>query len=275
MRNSTPFRSQADSGSASLLRSPYDGVGRAFGRAMVSQMQPRMLLALLLPFAAALIAMLFFARFLWGPVTDWLNVFATQSDLVSEVDGWMLSAGLFSLTAYVVHIMVFVIMVTVGSSIGLLIAAVLVMPMVVGHVARTDYPQLQRQGKQVFVSSLMNSVKVIAVFSVGWLVTLPLWLIPPVAVLLHVFWWAYAFTHMLRFDALVEHATREERAQIISRTRGGGWAIGVVCALINLIPLTWIVLPVFTSLVYAHHGLDALDMLRRQRPVPLPANSDL
>ncbi len=275
MQNSTPFRSHSDSAPSGQAPSPYDGVGRAFGRAMVSQMQPRMLLALLLPFAAALIAMLFFARFLWGPVSDWLNMFVMQSELVSDMESWMLGVGLFSLTVYIVHILVFVIMVTAGSSIGLLIAAVLVMPMVVGHVARTDYPQLERRGRQVFISSLLNSLKVIIVFIVGWVVTLPFWLIPPVAVLLHIFWWAYAFTHMLRFDALVEHATEQERASVIARTRGGGWAIGVICAMINLIPLTWIVLPVFTSLVYAHHGLDALVRERRNSPLLLPANPDL
>src|SRR5690606_541308 len=124
-----------------------------------------------------------------------------------------------SLAVYLVHILVFVIMVTVGSSIGLLIAAVLVMPMVVGHVARTDYPQLERRGSQVFMSSLINSLKVGAIFIVGWVITLPFWLIPPVAVLLHIFWWAYAFTHMLRFDALVEHATLAERARVIAGTR--------------------------------------------------------
>ncbi|MGH8841298.1 MAG: EI24 domain-containing protein, partial [Advenella sp.] len=86
---------------------------------------------------------------------------------------------------------------------------------------------------------------------------------------------AYAFTHMLRFDALVEHATRQERAQIIARRRGGGWLIGTICATINLIPLTWIVLPVFTSLVYAHHGLAALAEQRRNSPPLLSAQSDL
>jgi len=270
MQNSTPLRGQSESAA-----SPYDGVGRAFGRAMMSQLQPRMLLALLLPFAAALIAMLFFARFLWEPVSDWLNLFVTQSELMTNMEGWMADVGLFSLTVYVVHILVFVIMITAGSSIGLLIAAVLVMPMVVGHVARTDYPGLERRGSQVFVSSLVNSLKVGAIFIVGWVITLPFWLIPPVAVLLHVFWWAYAFTHMLRFDALVEHATLQERAQVIARTRSGGWLIGTICATINLIPLTWIVLPVFTSLVYAHHGLYALAQERRNSPLLLPAESNL
>ncbi|MGO1765842.1 hypothetical protein CAP48_15905 [Advenella sp. S44] len=270
MQNSTPFGQQSDS-----IPSPYEGVGRAFGRAIVSQMQPRMLLALLLPFAAALIAMLFFARFLWEPLSDWLDVFITQSTFMTEMESWIAAVGLFSVTVYLVHIAMFVIMVTVGSSIGLLIAAVLVMPMVVGHVARTDYPELQRRGSQVFISSMINSTKVMAVFIVGWVLTLPFWLIPPVAIVLHVFWWAYAFTHMLRFDALVEHATQQERALVIGRQRSGGWLIGTICAMINLIPLTWILLPVFTSLVYAHHGLFALWQLRGNAPLRLPAQSNL
>ncbi len=230
-----------------------------------------MLLALLLPFFAALVAMLFFGRFLWDPVSTWLSQVMTESSLVNGVESWMSSMGLFSLTLYIVHILVFVIMVTVGSSVGLLIAAVLVMPMVVGHVARNDYPALERQGRNVFLASMLNSLKVGVLFLLGWVLTLPFWLIPPVAILLHVFWWAYAFTHMLRFDALVEHATENERMQVIARHRPGGWLIGTICATINLVPLTWIVLPVFTSLVFAHHGLEALMQQRRQAMPLLPA----
>jgi hypothetical protein len=105
------------------------------------------------------------------------------------------------------------------------------------------------------------------VFAVGWLLTLPLWLVPPMAIILHVFWWAFAFSRMLRVDAIVDHASPQERRLLLERHNVSFWIIGLICSLINLLPPLWIVLPVYGSLVYAHYGLDALERLRADRTI--------
>src|SRR5690606_33175882 len=94
--------------------------------------------------------------------------------------------------------------------------------------------------------------------------TMPLWLIPPLPVVLPIFWWTFAFTRMLRVDAVVEHATPKERSQIWRRHNRQYWLIGFVLALINLFPPAWLVLPVFSALVFAHFSLEALRQLRQQ-----------
>ncbi|CFN82067.1 inner membrane protein [Bordetella pertussis] len=99
------------------------------------------------------------------------------------------------------------------------------------------------------------------------MLTLPFWLIPPMVVILSVFWWAFAFTRMLRLDAIVEHASPAERAILLKRHNSGFWLIGLVCSLLNLLPPAWIILPVFSGLVYAHYGLDALQRLRQERAI--------
>ena len=67
----------------------------------------------------------------------------------------------------------------------------------------------------------------------------------------------------MRVDAIVEHATPEERKRLIARHGGGFWTLGLICALLNLLPPAWIVLPVFSALVCAHYGLDALQRARQ------------
>jgi hypothetical protein len=101
-------------------------------------------------------------------------------------------------------------------------------------------------------------------FALGWIVTMPLWLIPPMPLVLPVFWWTFAFTRMLRVDAIVEHASAKERKLVWRRHNRQLWLIGFCLALINLFPPAWLVLPVFSALVYAHFSLEALRQLRGQ-----------
>ena len=132
---------------------------------------------------------------------------------------------------------------------------------------RPEYASLAHQGRNATAVSVWNALWVSLAFGAGWLLTLPFWLIPPMAVILSVFWWAFAFTRMLRLDAIVEHASPAERAILLKRHNSGFWLIGLVCSLLNLLPPAWIILPVFSGLVYVHYGLDALQRLRQERTI--------
>lgn len=72
---------------------------------------------------------------------------------------------------------------------------------------------------------------------------------------------------MMRVDAIVEHASPAERRLLIQRHNGGFWVIGLICSLLNLLPPAWIILPVFSALVNAHYGLEALKRLREERVI--------
>jgi len=109
-----------------------------------------------------------------------------------------------------------------------------------------------------------NAMWVSCIFIAGWLVTMPLWLIPPMPVLLPLFWWAFAFSRMLRVDSVVEHASAKERKLLWRRHNRKYWAMGGILSLINLFPPAWLILPVFSALVFAHFSLEALRQLRGQ-----------
>ena len=88
------------------------------------------------------------------------------------------------------------------------------------------------------------------------------------AVVLSLFWWAFAFSRMMRLDAIVEHASPAERRLLLQRHNVGFfWGIGLLCSLLNLLPPAWVILPVFSALVYAHYGLDALARLRQENTI--------
>jgi len=260
MTDPYPPRSSAPAQAVTLMA----GVTRALKRAVLSQLHPRMLFALLLPFLITLLGAIVLVWLFWDPLTGWLEREVAGWSMVERADQWLVAVGIASLKLWLIPIAAVIILLPVSGLLGLVIAALCVMPMVIGHLEHRDYAGLGRQGRHALAAGLWNAAWVSAAFAAGWLLTLPLWLIPPMALLLSVFWWAFAFSRMMRVDALVEHASPAERRVLDRRHNAGFWLLGFILALINLLPPAWLVLPVFSALVYAHYGLDALQRLRRE-----------
>jgi hypothetical protein len=244
------------------------GVGDAVGRAILSQFHPKMLFALLLPFLIMMVGALLVLFIALGPLTDWLDQQLSATTPILVAAQWMQSMGLFSLAAikaWLLPLMVAAVLLPLTGILGLAVAAVFVMPIVVRHVSRHHYSDLQLSGQHAFIVSLWNALWVSVLFMVGWVLTLPFWLFPPLGLLVSLLWWSFAFSRMMRLDAIVDHASAEERTELIARHGTGFWAIGLVCALLNLLPPAWVFLPVFSGLVYTHFGLAALRRLREER----------
>lgn len=233
-------------------------VAASFKRAVVSQLHPKMLFAVLLPFLITLLGAVILVWVFWSPLTEWLNVQSQDWGVVNTVDGWLLAIGLFSIKLYLIPLLAAGILLPMSGILGLIIAAVFIMPIVLGHLDRTAYPGVRRNGRNATVLSAWNAVWVGLLFVVGWLLTMPLWLFPPFAVLLPIFWWTFAITRMLRVDAVIEHADPDERRYLWKRHNRQWWLIGFCLALVNLLPPAWLIMPVFSSLVFAHFGLEAL-----------------
>ena len=237
-------------------------VGLAFKRAVVSQCHPKMLMALLLPFVIALLGAIGLLWAFWTPLTAWLNMQVADWEIVNQVDQWLLAVGLFSIKLYLIPLLAVGILLPLSGILGLVIAAIFVMPIVLRHLERREYQGLVRQGQFSTAVSGWNALWVGLLFAVGWVITMPLWIIPPFAVLLPIFWWSFAFTRMLRVDAIIEHASPQERRLIWRRYNRQLWLIGFILSLINLFPPAWLILPVFSALVFAHFSLEALKQLR-------------
>ncbi|MFA5487814.1 MAG: EI24 domain-containing protein [Candidimonas sp.] len=248
-------------------------VGEAFRRALISQCHPRMLALLLMPFLIILLSAVILVWALWSPLTAWLDGVANSWQLMNQVDAWLVSIGLFSLKLYLVPLIALGILLPMSGVLGLVIAAVFVMPIVLRYLEKRDYRGVLRKGEFSTTVGTWNAIWVGTLFAVGWLVTMPLWLIPPMPVLLAWFWWTFAFTRMLRVDALVEHASARERRWLWRRHRRQLWTIGGILSLVNLFPPAWLVLPVFSALVFAHFSLEALRQLRSNTIVDTDGHS--
>lgn len=241
-----------------------DLVWQAFRRAIASQFHPRMIAAILLPFAIALIGAIILLWLFWDPLTSWMDEAVSSSGVFNTVDGWFLAIGLFSMKIWLVPIMAAGMLLPMAGILGLIIAAIFVMPIVLRHLEKRQYKDIKRQGKNITLIGTWNALWVGFLFCVGWIFTMPLWLLPPMAVLLPVFWWAFAVNKMLRVDAMIEHASPAERKLLWDRHYKKLWLIGIILSLVNLVPLFWFIMPVFSSLVYAHFCLQSIVDLRTE-----------
>jgi hypothetical protein len=178
---------------------------------------------------------------------------------------------------------------------SMLVVAVAMTPMMVALVAKRRFPQLEaRKGASFFHSVLWSLGSTLAAL-LALVVSVPLWLVPPLILVLPPLIWGWLTYRVMAFDALATHADEEERRTIFRERRlallGMGiftgylgaapslvWASGVVFAagFIILVPLAiWIYTLVFAfaSLWFAHYSLFALQSLRAQRAVAPPAGA--
>ena len=103
------------------------------------------------------------------------------------------------------------------------------------------------------------------IYLFGWLITLPLWLVPGLAFVLPVGWLAWFNARTLTFDALTGYADDAEMRTLRRRYRGSLFLIGGVGALMAHIPILGFFAASFTALMFAVAALELLSLARGQR----------
>ena len=240
-------------------------IARALGRALVSQLHPRMLWLAVWPFLVALVAWSVIGFVFRGSAIGWITGLVGTSFVGGSIDtgfGWIGVDGGVAFVAAVIYLgVLFALMVLTA----LLIIATVAMPTVVDHVSSRDYPLLARKAGGSYMGSLGNAVWVGLVFLVGFVLTIPLWLIAPLAIIVPLLWWGWASARMFRYDALVIHASGDERATLFARHGKAFLAIGIVVSLLNFVPPLFFLVPILGGLAFTHYALHALERLRAER----------
>jgi len=185
------------------------------------------------------------ATFLQLPPLTWLTGWGAiwLAKFFAIVGGWLLILA----AAYVT---------------SMLLAAIFVLPILLRLLADGEYRDLARMGSDSFVGSVVNSVMAAVGFVAGWLLTLPLWLIPGVGLVLPLFWMAWFARRTFAYDTLSVHATDAEWKLLRRSHRGPLLWLGVVLALLGHIPVVGLLTPTLGALAYAHYCLAALRALR-------------
>lgn len=195
----------------------------------------------------------------WQPAMQWVAGQLPDWQWLSWLGPWLAHAAVFMIFAPLVYFT------------ALLLIGVLALPRMMALIAQRDFPDVSRQGppSAAFWGSLGNTLVAGLIFVAGWLVTLPLLLIPGMVLILPLFWSAWLNQRAFRFDALAEHATAEERAEIVRRERPTLYLAGLLGALAAHVPLLNLFALAFTALLFVRLCLGALRRLRQEKGIAL------
>jgi CysZ protein len=166
-------------------------------------------------------------------------------------------------TVFAAHVVLFLLFVPLVYITALFILGIFGMQKMVDHVAARSFPALERRHGGGAAGSAWNGFVALAGMVAMFVVSLPLWLLPPLWPLIAVAILAWGNQRLLRYDALAEHADSEEMARIFGRKRAGIYLLGVLFALAAYVPFVGFVAPVVFSLAFIRYLLGALHDARQ------------
>ncbi len=221
---------------------------------------PKMLFMLLLPMLIASALWVGAALFFWGSwvasISGWVQAMPLEQ--------WMAQGFLAIVSHYVISIILMLLLLPAIYVTALAITAVFAMPVMVKYVAQKNYPELALKHGGSTAGSIVNAMVAIVVYCAGWLLSLPLWLFSPLALMIPVILMAYLNQRLFRYDALAEHASREEYDLIIRRASFKLYLLGAMTGLLQFVPLLNLMAPVFIALAFIHLCLSELQQLRQE-----------
>lgn len=269
----------------------------SFWRAMAYCARPRVLFLSLFPLLLLGAAALLLGRFYWDAAVAAVAVWINSSGLMGSFWSWLSAWGTGNLASMVAPLIVLAVVMPVVVVLSLLVVATMMTPALVRLVAQRRFPELERKRGASFLRSMVWSVSSMALALLALFASMPLWLIPPLVLVLPPLIWGWLTYRVMAFDALAEHADREERMLILQRHRlpllliglvsgylGAApaivWASGVVfaAAFVVLIPVgIWIYTLVFafSSLWFTHYCLAALKIIRGAGAPPRPGAAEI
>ncbi|WP_416545501.1 EI24 domain-containing protein [Limnohabitans sp. DCL3] len=265
----------------------------SFWRAAMYCLYPRVIVLSVLPLVLIVALSWLLGYLYWDTAITFVRGWLDASSWLALVWQWLEGVGLANLKTVVAPLLVifaFTPLVVVAS---LLAVSFLMTPALTRLVAERRFAGLQRkQGGSLLKSVWWTFFSLL--LALGALVlTLPMWLVPPLALLLPAFIWGWLTYRVMAFDVLAEFASPEERQILMARHRMSFLSMGVITGLMGAAPsLVWasgalfaaafvILVPVaiwiytlvfaFSSLWFAHFALSALQALRQE---PCPAAVD-
>ena len=259
----------------------------SFWRAVAYCLHPRVIALSILPVVIMGALSLALGYFYWEDALAAVRGSLESYELVNALVHWLNGIGLGSLHRVLAPALLVFLAIPVIVILTLLFVALFMTPRMVSLVARRRFPQLARRQGGSLAGSLAQSLGATLLAVIALAATVPLWLVPPLVLVLPPLIWGWLTYRVMSYDALADHASREERAEILQSHRlpllGMGvlsgflgaapsllWASGAMFIAMApiLVPLAvWIYTLVFafSSLWFGHYCLAALEQFRKEK----------
>jgi len=265
------------------------GLADSFWRAAAYCLHPRVIALSLLPLLIASVLVFGFMYFFWEGAIAGVRATLESWLLIESLLQWLDTMGLQSFRSALSALVVLAGVLPVVVVLSLLLVALCMTPAIVSLVAQRRFPLLEKKRGGTLLQSVAASLGATLVALVLVVLSMPLWLIPPLVMVLPPLIWGWLAYRVFGFDVLAEHASSEERRALLKAHRIPMLTMGVVCGYLGAAPsLIWavsamtIVLAPFVVLLaiwlytlvfafstawFAHYALAALQASRAAEPV--------
>jgi hypothetical protein len=260
----------------------------AFWRAAVYCLHPRVIALSFLPLLITIAAALGLGYLFWNDAVEALRQQLETWAWVHLVYSGLQTIGLAGLRAVMAPAMLLFLCIPFIIMACLLMVALFMTPAMVSLVGERRFAQLERKkGASLLVSILWSLGSTLAA-CLALVVSLPLWLVPPLVLILPPLIWGWLSYRVMAFDCLADHASVQERQSILQEQRVPLLFMGLFTGYLGALPsVLWasgamfiamapVLLPLaiwiytlifaFSSLWFSHYCLALLEKLRA-RPV--------
>ncbi len=260
----------------------------SFWRALAYCFHPKVILLTLLPLFLMLIIVMGLGMVYWDAALESIRAWIDTSSAMNWTWVWLERVGLMSLKAVVAPLIIIVAVTPLVVVMSLLAVSFMMTPALVNLVAERRFANLERRQGGSMLQSVAWTVFSVVLALGALVLTLPLWWLPPLAVILPALIWGWLTYRVMTYDVLSEHASRIERIELMRRHRFQLLAMGVVTGMMGAAPsLVWasgalfvaafvVLIPiavwiytlvfVFSALWFGHFLLNALAQLRNEPP---------
>ena len=258
----------------------------SFLRAAVYCLHPRVIALSVLPLIIMAVISLGLGYLFWESAIAAVRSNLESFALLDTMVRWLETLGLSGLRVVLAPVLLLFLAIPVIVIVSLLFVAIFMTPAMVALVAERRFPALERKRGGSLIASLFWSLGSTLLAAIALILSIPLWLVPPLILILPPLIWGWLTYRVMSYDALVDHASSEERRQIFKQHRGSLLAIGIISGYLGAAPsIIWasgamfvalapVLVPVaiwiytlvfaFSSLWFAHYTLEALDQLRKK-----------
>jgi hypothetical protein len=259
----------------------------SFWRAAAYCLHPRVIALSLLPLVLIAGMALGLGYFFWESTVLAVRTWLESWPIFGTAMTWLQGVGWGQVQAWIAPLLVVALIIPLIVVISLLLVASLMTPSVVALVSDRRFPALEKRHGGSFIGSLFGGLWATVLALVLLVLSVPLWLIPPLVLVLPPLIWGWLTYRVMTYDVLSDHASRAERAELIREHRVTLLVLGVLTGYLGAapallwawgalaIPLAPVLIPLavwiytlvfaFSALWFTHYTLAALQALRAQQ----------
>ncbi|MEG2046941.1 MAG: EI24 domain-containing protein [Comamonas sp.] len=267
----------------------------SFWRALAYCLHKRVIAWSLLPLLAMGLLTWVLGYFFWADAVQRVQNLLDGVGWLHSIWVWLQEHGMSYASEVVASIFVVLGATPVLVVVTLLFAGLFMAPVLTSLVAEKRFAQLEKKHGASTVASVLWSGGSTLIALLALLVTLPLWVFPPLMLVVAPLIWGWLTYRVMAFDALAEHASKDERRNLFVRYRMSLILMGIICGYLGAAPgivwvsglvflaAFWILSPIaiwiyalvfaFSALWFAHFCLGALEQMRAQS-TPQPQAAD-